>query len=1213
MILLSCLPLSAAQAQPFPQFNFTRLTTKDGLPSNVVTTILKDSRGFLWLGTLEGLCRYDGKNMKTYRHDPNNKNSLVGNNINQLFEDKQGRIWADAYISGISCLDVHNDRFTNYTPNEKDSLGMKGRYMMCMDNTDNVFNNAPQWLNKTTNEWRSFPVVKDGRNLDNVNPATIKNYLVRLNDSTLWQFGYNGIFALDTKAKKFTRRFDRLNDPLCFFKDHSGRYWYGDWVSGLNEVLFKEQQLKNYIPASRIGNINEYQDINGKYWIVASEIKDGKIITLDPVTGDYNSQLFKPENELIPNTWPGFIYMCDDHKLWVASSNGIFVSEPTTQSFKNKWLYDRTKPFDPFYDGLVRTIFKVKDQYAVAQLNNGLHFFDSTLKETRYIKQFINREGKTVAFDVRAAYQISNTNFILAGPHGAINWNVDGTYKFLCKAPVMADTTTNYDAYWRGFLRKSDTEFWVMFAMNYIGIYNVKTNAFTKTFKLFTDKPEIECYNITYDHNNTIWVSSNRGIYHYDRAGDRFVNERLKPGVPEDEYNTNNVSFINTQEPGFLWISTNAGLLHYNITTKESNCLANSGAVLTNVYKTIFDNRGKLWIANYAGLTALDTATQTLKSYTGADGLPLETYSRDIGFMIDQDKQLLFGGYGAFTLVDMNALSSIPTTAATVAIMHLQGKDSLLPFTQISDHRYRSDVRFKDFPVQVLFNLIDFSTRGERKYYYKMDAAGSEWLPLENGVFSLNTIKPGNYEVWLTGNVNGVWCQNPQSILIHIIPEWYQTQWFKALCSLLIVIASYLFFRWRVGLAKKAESQQTEIQRLAAEQFKNELELSQITNFFTSSLLTKTSVDEVLWDVARNLIGLLSFEDCMIYLWNPDKTKMVQKAGYGPKGSIEELDKQRFDVLPGQGVVGYVMQTMAPVLIADTASDNRYRMDEMNRASELCIPIMYNDALIGVIDSEHHQTNFYTQRHVQLLTTIAALVANKIQSIESEQHAQQSALEVHEIKQQLQSAQLDALRSQMNPHFIFNSLNSIENFILKNERLLASEYLGKFSKLVRRILDSSKSEQVSLDQEIETLKIYIELEQLRMNGAFNSRFEISKEVLEADIQLPPMLMQPYVENAILHGLRYRNDDEGVLLIKMFLVNGNAFHYITEDNGVGRAKAAMEAIGNNKGHQSYGTAITQSRIDSFNQLHNSAIAIATTDLLTPGGAAAGTRVELIIPL
>ncbi len=1208
------MPLMFIQAQPFPKFSFNRITTKDGLPSTIVSCIFKDSRGFLWFGTLEGLSRYDGKNFKNYAHDPGNDNSLIGNNIFQIDEDKEGHIWANAYIDGISCLDVHTDRFTNYYPNDKDSLGMKGRYGMILDSNSIVYTNATQWLDKTNGTWRTILPVQDSLNQKGENPDIVKREFVKLNDKTVWQFGYNGIFKLDTEHKKFVRCFGPLNDPLCFFKDHSGRYWYGDWVLGLNEVLLKEKKLKNYIPQSRINYINEYKDIYGKYWIIACESKGGKIIIMNPETGKYSEQLFKPENELTPTTWPGKSFIDTENKIWITSSNGVFVSGQTAQSFKNIWQYDRTRAFDPFYNGLIRTIFKVRDQYAVALLANGVKFYDSSFKKVKYIRDFKDRAGNKVAFDVRAALALTNGNYILSGPTGAFIWNPNGSYKYFCKVPIADSTHYDYNGLWREMLPINENEYWVKFGLNYMGVYNLKTNCFIKTYKLYKTKPEIESYNICYDADKTLWVSTNRGIFHYDKRSDAFINEQLKPRQPRDEYATNDVTFVNAADTGYLWISTYAGLLKYHIATRQTQYIDTAENKVKSVFRTAFSTDGKLWIANYLGLSVYDTVNHQIKNFGIKDGLPLGSYDRDIGFLINEKQELLFGGEGVFSVINLQGLGSLKEQRPQVVIMHIKGKDSLLAFSKFAINQYQAEVSFRDFPVQVLFNIVSFKEGGERKYYYKMDGVDTTWQQLENGSFSLNTIAPGSYHIRLTGSVNGVWANNPQSIIITIIPQWYQTKAFKLTALLLSVFALFLFFKWRLNTARKSERQKTEIEKLSAAQYKNQLELSRITNYFSSSIINQNAIDDVLWDVAKNLIGQLGFEDCMIYLWNNDKTTMIQKAGYGPKGSIEEIGKLPFDVVYGQGVVGYVMSTKQPVFIADTTTGTRYRQDEMARLSELCVPIMHNQELIGIIDSEHHQKNFYTQRHLQLLQTIATLIANKIKAIESEQNAQQATIEIIEMRQQLKSAQLDALRSQMDPHFIFNSLNSIENFILKNERLLASEYLGKFSKLIRNILDNSKNETIPIEQEIDTLKIYIELERLRMNHCFEVTYEIEEDVLESDIRIPPMLMQPYIENAILHGIRLRNDGDGKLLIKIFLCHPDSLCYLVQDNGVGRAKAAVINAEKKLKHQSYGIAITQSRIDIYNQLNKVQVTVSTTDLYHPQtGQSNGTQVEMNLPV
>ena len=358
-------------------------------------------------------------------------------------------------------------------------------------------------------------------------------------------------------------------------------------------------------------------------------------------------------------------------------------------------------------------------------------------------------------------------------------------------------------------------------------------------------------------------------------------------------------------------------------------------------------------------------------------------------------------------------------------------------------------------------------------------------------------------------------------------------------CILLLI---YLFIKWREKNIKAIETEKLKVQQLSAEQYKSKLELEQIINYFSSLLIHKNTVDDVLWDVAKNLIGKLGFVDCMIYLWNDDKTKMIQKAGFGPKGSITNIKEQPFDVVAGQGVVGYVMQTKEAVLIPDTSKDNRYRADEMTRLSEITVPVIYNNELIGVIDSEHHEKNFFTPQHLQILSTIATLMADKIKSIEAEQSLQQSHIEMYSMNEQLSKAKLEALRSQMNPHFIFNCLNSIDNLIQMDEKEKATLYLSKFAKLIRSILENSAHNEVPCWKDIETLNLYLQLEELRCDKKFLYKLIVSDEILNGDYKVPPLIIQPFVENAIHHGLINKKDGDKKLIIQVSVIN-NHIHYL----------------------------------------------------------------------
>ncbi len=218
----------------------------------------------------------------------------------------------------------------------------------------------------------------------------------------------------------------------------------------------------------------------------------------------------------------------------------------------------------------------------------------------------------------------------------------------------------------------------------------------------------------------------------------------------------------------------------------------------------------------------------------------------------------------------------------------------------------------------------------------------------------------------------------------------------------------------------------------------------------------------------------------------------------------------------------------------------------------------------------------------------------------------------HEIVVQKHKAtelEIQALRAQMNPHFIFNSLNSINRFILQNNKEQASEYLTKFSKLVRLILQNSNASLITLESELEALQLYLELESLRFNHRFNFKISVDDEIDAEVLMVPPLIIQPYAENAIWHGLMHK-PDIGNLEIEI-KEEENFLQIRISDDGIGRKKAAELKSKSATTHKSMGVKITKDRIAMMNEKGNKE-AVVINDLVHPDGSAAGTEVIIKIP-
>ena len=228
-------------------------------------------------------------------------------------------------------------------------------------------------------------------------------------------------------------------------------------------------------------------------------------------------------------------------------------------------------------------------------------------------------------------------------------------------------------------------------------------------------------------------------------------------------------------------------------------------------------------------------------------------------------------------------------------------------------------------------------------------------------------------------------------------------------------------------------------------------------------------------------------------------------------------------------------------------------------------------------------------------------------------------LEAEQKERAKQLSELKALRSQMNPHFIFNALNSIQDFIMLSEKENAQHYLGKFAILMRGFLESSSKERVSLDKELSLLKSYIELEGLRLGEEFSYEIIFDKNIdadeLE-DIEVPPLMIQPYLENAFKHGLLHKAGEKKLTLAfdKIEKQNNHFLQLKITDNGVGRQKSAEINQRKRKTHQSFATQATQERLELLKSqsITNQNIEVTINDLIDNYGNATGTEVIILIP-
>jgi len=244
-----------------------------------------------------------------------------------------------------------------------------------------------------------------------------------------------------------------------------------------------------------------------------------------------------------------------------------------------------------------------------------------------------------------------------------------------------------------------------------------------------------------------------------------------------------------------------------------------------------------------------------------------------------------------------------------------------------------------------------------------------------------------------------------------------------------------------------------------------------------------------------------------------------------------------------------------------------------------------------------------------LITLVYSLVRRRIKQI---QKKEQYKLQLVQLESELKQSQLSGIKAQMNPHFMFNALNSIQEFILLNDKKQANLYMGKFADLMRMTLDMSNKKEVVLEDEITMLELYLELEALRFEEKFIYHIHIDNNVDKAHIYLPAMLIQPHIENAVKHGLLHKTGEKK-LEVHFRMQDANTLNCKVADNGIGRKRSSEINARQRKKHTSFATGATQRRLELLNHGKQQPIGVNYNDLIDAHGNAIGTVVSIIIPV
>lgn len=275
---------------------------------------------------------------------------------------------------------------------------------------------------------------------------------------------------------------------------------------------------------------------------------------------------------------------------------------------------------------------------------------------------------------------------------------------------------------------------------------------------------------------------------------------------------------------------------------------------------------------------------------------------------------------------------------------------------------------------------------------------------------------------------------------------------------------------------------------------------------------------------------------------------------------------------------------------------------------EIAINQLQQEKTIAELQSQQKDTLLYTLLGIAALAIASAFALFARYKTKKENQVLNATLAY---EQNLNKSILTSIKAQMNPHFFYNALNTIQSYIFADDKRNATAYLSKFSSLTRMILEMSEKERVPLSQEIKALTLYLEIEKARFNNDFQFTLQVAPFVDTDMLSIPSMIIQPYVENAVKHGLLHKRDSKQLVI--SFTRDNGSLIVTVDDNGIGRKRSEEINQVRSERHQSFSTQANQKRLELLNQGRSKKVVVLYTDKVSDDGTAAGTTVTLTIPV
>ena len=794
---------------------FTQLSTSEGLSQTRVIQIAQDDQGFMWFGSQYGLNRYDGYKFKVFKHEPGNPNSLSGVFISSLFKDRSGSLWigCDEFLDKF---DPVRETFTHYLIDTKDAQG------------------------------ETVPVT----------------HISQDHGGILWLSTLRGMFRFDPTTGKTIRYRHDPNNPFSLSsdevkqtgEDRTGTFWLVT-SEGLDAFDRDAGKVTLHVPLQEHREMSFYEDRSGTFWIV--HVSGAGVAIFDRKTNTLTHYSFH-EGQPTDTLPTGVMAMLEDRDgtLWFATlGNGLLKLDRKTMKFI-RYRHDPANPESLGQDD-VAALFQDREGNIWA----GMHMMAPTRFATRppLFEKFKNEPGNPnsmIGTMVNSIYE----------DHQGILWIASITA--LNRVDRHTGQYTFYRTFGQG-VRPRPTSIvedhsgllWVGTGGLGVARYDPRSKRFKSFRHSATDPHSLSSDNVAQlfiDHAGTLWAATFDGLNRFDPANSQFTIYKREPQgaaqidlmVAEDTQGTiwigthssglqrfdpaterftasythdandpsslsnNRVNSVHFDHSGTMWVGTQNGLDKFDAKTGGFKTYYEQDGLAGNLVSCILgDERGNLWMSTNNGLSRFDPSKQEFKNYSNADGLPGADLTGWGACSKSASGEMFFGGFdGGVGFYPDKVVDSSYVPPIVLTDFRLFDRPVMVgsasPLSSSIGYTSGLTLSHDQNIFSLEFSALSYFNSATNRYRYKLDGLDHQWHEVGSNqrLLTYTTLPVGTYTFRVQGATSrGAWSEPALELRIQILPPWWNTWWFRALCAAAFLGALWVLYRLRIRQMRRQE------------------------------------------------------------------------------------------------------------------------------------------------------------------------------------------------------------------------------------------------------------------------------------------------------------------------------------------------------------------------------------------------------------------------